>query len=86
MAFLCIGTRYVYDYESHVQSKVGSMVNENSAKRSRHLSFKINANLIVTNVWNSTLLNVEVRAAKINFKMSSKHSTQLLLQLLILKV
>ena len=55
------GSRYAYDYESHVQLKQEAFIKS----KSRHLSFKTDAKLAVTYLWhgsekNETILKLEV--------------------------
>lgn len=63
---LFLGSKYIYGYESHVQSKVGSFTNDHQSK-SRHLSPKIDAQLAITYLWqhqqakNDTIFSIQVR-------------------------
>ena len=57
---LFLGSKFVYNYDSHVQSTVNSLV-----KTSRHLSFKLQSKLEVTKIWqnpsnNETIFSIQV--------------------------
>ena len=58
------GTQLNYEYESHLQSKIGSIVKSENSDR-RHLSFKLSAKLEVIQLWksekNESIFSVQVR-------------------------
>ena len=61
------GTQLSYEYESHLQSKIGSIVKSENSDR-RHLSFKLSAKLEITQLWksekNESIFSVQVRKMK----------------------
>ena len=62
------GAKLVYDYESQVQSKVGSIGGKSKDPRSQSLSFKLSAELSLTPIWqglNQSLVQLQVSNPKI---------------------
>ena len=58
--FIFTGSKFIYNYDSHLQSTVNSVV-----KTSRHLSFKLQSKLEVTKIWqnpsnNETIFSIQV--------------------------
>ena len=56
------GTKLIYDYESHIQSKILSI---SKNEQNQHLSFKVQAKLEVMEVWkslkNESILSIQVK-------------------------
>ena len=61
---LFAGAKLVYDYESQVQSKIGS-IGSSKDPRSQTLSFKLSAELSLTPIWNQTLFQFQVSHPKL---------------------
>ena len=55
------GTKLIYDYESHIQSKILSI---SKNEQNQHLSFKVQAKLEVMEIWkslkNESILSIQV--------------------------
>ena len=72
------GTQLSYAYESHLQSKIGSIVKSENSDR-RHLSFKLSAKLEITQLWksekNESIFSVQVRKMKKTFGLEKKLTT-----------
>lgn len=80
LLFLFTGAKLVYDYESQVQSKVGSIGGKSKDPRSQHLSFKLSAELSLTPIWqdkqNQSLVQLQVSNPKILTWYATQHGSE----------